>query len=69
MNIDPATIVVLVLTATAGVLLVWIELHSRRNSQLQQAETPPPIDNAAEAAPPPVHAPEGAIRRRRRRRL
>jgi vacuolar-type H+-ATPase subunit D/Vma8 len=67
MKIDPATVLVVVLTLIAGVFLVWIELRSRRNSQLQQAETPPQIDNAIEAAKPLVQT-EVAVHKKRRRR-
>ena len=68
MKIDPSTVLVLVLTLIAGAFLVWIELSSRRNSQLQQAETLPQIDGASEPATPLVRTAESAARKRRRRR-
>lgn len=68
MKIDPSTILVLALTLVAGVFLIWLELHSRRNSQMQQAEMPPETDGAAEAATPLVRPAEGAARKRRRHR-
>jgi hypothetical protein len=68
MKIDPATVLVVFLALTAGVFLVWIELRSRRNSQLPQAETPPQIDGAAESTKPLVGTEVPARKKRRRRR-
>jgi hypothetical protein len=68
MNIDPATVLVVILTFMAGALLVWIELRSRRNSHLQQAETPPQIGGAAESAKPLVGTDVAARKKRRRQR-
>lgn len=68
MKIDPEIVFVVVLTVMTGVFLVWIELRSRRNSQLQSSETQPQIDGATEPANPLIRTAEAARKRRRRRR-
>jgi hypothetical protein len=64
---DASHILVGGLTAITIAWLVWIELRSRRNSPIPQAETPPQLDSVVETAKPVVQPGIGVCKKGRRR--